>query len=407
MYTQSARCPPLKSELLSHWSHMTETLLLCLDVNDRVVSGNPAARRWCQAALHAGSSWWLSCPAYAAAALQDAVNSARCGVRGNVVVKQVDPARHWTFSVTPAPGGGVILEGHDVTALQQSQDQVSWWEACFEHLPVAVTFYDTAGCQLFGNVAYRELVGTLAPLQDVLAADADESQVAAPLQVDAGSTVCVRRGASDQHLSLQSCPVERHGIWTGDLVMIRDITSHRGLERRLTYQATHDELTGLLNRSALETNPVTRASPRLNTMIFIDLDDFKKVNDTWGHAAGDSVLQAVACRLRRWQEAGEFTVRWGGDEFVALIGATTSKQAQRRAEVLLSALQQPVQIGTQTVSVTACIGVVRTDAPLQRRVTDLIARADTAMYAAKRSGKNTVQVELPLQSPADDSHAGR
>lgn len=142
-------------------------------------------------------------------------------------------------------------------------------------------------------------------------------------------------------------------------------------------------------------------------MIFIDLDDFKKVNDTWGHAAGDLVLQAVACRLRRWQEAGEFTVRWGGDEFVALIGAATSRQAQRRAEVLLSALQEPVQIGTRTVSVTACIGAYYTDAPLQRRVTDLIARADAAMYAAKRSGKNTVQVELLLQIPADDSHAGR
>lgn len=398
MYTRSVRCPPLKSELLSHWSQTTETLLLCLDVNDRVVSGNPAAQRWCQAALHAGSSWWPSCPEYAAASLQEAVNSARCGGAGNVVVSEVDPARHWTFSVTPAPGGSVILEGHDVTALQQAEDQVSWWEACFERLPVAVTFYDTAGCQLFGNVAYRELLVTLAPLQDVPAADADEHQVAEPLQVDADSTVCVLRGADAQHLSLQSCPVERHGIWTGDLVMIRDITRDRGLERRLTYQATHDELTGLLNRSALETNPVTRASRRLNTMIFIDLDDFKKVNDTWGHAAGDVVLQAVACRLRRWQEAGEFTVRWGGDEFVALIGAATSRQAQQRAEVLLSVLQQPVQIGTQAVNVTACIGVVRTDAPSQRRVTDLIARADAAMYAAKNSGKNKIHWSAPPES---------
>lgn len=396
MYTRSVHFPPLQGELLAHWSLITETLLLYLGVDDAVLSSNPAARRWCQADLEPGTSWWPACPEYARTSLQGAVASARLDVTGDVLVAPADQERSWSFRVTRAPGG-ILLEGRDVTDQQRLQEQVAWWETCFEVLPVAVTYYDVTDRQRFGNAAYRALLGTLAPPRVPPALECRTA--AAPVDVSP-DTVCVLRGErAQQHLSLRSCPVERHGVRTGDLVTVRDVTRDRRLERRLTYQATHDELTGLLNRSALTAARVDRTAYALNTVIFIDLDEFKAVNDTLGHAAGDLALQTVARRLNRWQDAGDLVVRWGGDEFVALIRSGNPAHARRRARALLAALRQPMQVGTHTVSIAASIGVVRAD-PRQRRVADLIARADAAMYTAKTSGKDRV-VEVPAWPSPD------
>jgi diguanylate cyclase (GGDEF)-like protein len=139
-------------------------------------------------------------------------------------------------------------------------------------------------------------------------------------------------------------------------------------------------------------------------VLFVDLDGFKAVNDTLGHAAGDQLLVAVAGRLSAGVRTGDCVARLGGDEFAVLLGTADDARVRRVADRLLQRLRQPVGLAghavtvTVTVTVTASIGgtlAVAGDTP-----ESLLHRADTAMYAAKRDGKDAVELSGGLGSPA-------
>jgi diguanylate cyclase (GGDEF)-like protein len=162
-------------------------------------------------------------------------------------------------------------------------------------------------------------------------------------------------------------------------------------EEQLRYQAFHDGLTGLANRALFRDRlehavDLHARDLRPVSLLFLDLDDFKIVNDTLGHGAGDQLLIRVAERLRGTTRAGDTVARLGGDEFAVLLedGADPYASAQRIAD----ALKSPFDLGHQHVSAGVSVGVVEL-APADSRVSadELLARADTAMYAAKRSGK--------------------
>ncbi|WP_227983696.1 GGDEF domain-containing protein [Nocardia spumae] len=157
-------------------------------------------------------------------------------------------------------------------------------------------------------------------------------------------------------------------------------------ERRAQYQADHDMLTGLLNRSALLRTPARDRelwTSRPVCLLFLDLDGFKTINDSYGHAVGDELIANAAARIRRVIHRDDVAARYGGDEFVVLAGATRDEAAVL-AEKLLAAFGKPFELSVTEVTVGASIGIAcsgprSTDAT----VYDLLREADSAMYHAK------------------------
>jgi diguanylate cyclase (GGDEF)-like protein len=175
------------------------------------------------------------------------------------------------------------------------------------------------------------------------------------------------------------------------LILLRQLSTllhNSTLGRRLQHQAYHDPLTGLGNRALLTDG--LEGALRSNTptaIVYLDLDDFKMINDSLGHDAGDIVLRTVAERLRDCFPGSDDTIaRLGGDEFVVLTapGPGLGEVAER----LLAGLREPIEVGVRTVRVAGSVGIAVTGGrPI--RAEDLRKNVDLAMYAAKAQGKNT------------------
>ncbi len=171
----------------------------------------------------------------------------------------------------------------------------------------------------------------------------------------------------------------------------RDVKKRRALEAQLKYQAFHDPLTGLANRRRFveqaEQALATRTKPGTIAALFLDLDDFKTVNDSLGHAAGDELLATVAARIGDCLRSTDLGARLGGDEFgVLLYDIDDLAYAQSVAERLLVAIQGPTTIADTQVAVGASIGIAL-DTTAMSTVDDLLGDADVAMYQAKAMGK--------------------
>ena len=177
----------------------------------------------------------------------------------------------------------------------------------------------------------------------------------------------------------------------GIAAYLRDVTERRTQEERLAHQALHDPLTGLPNRT-LFVDRLTRAlgaSAREGepvAVLFLDLDDFKSINDSLGHAAGDRVLVALGQRLRACLRPGDTVARLGGDEFAVLI-EESARDAQRVAQRISDALRKPLDLEGRDVRVFASVGVATSsDVPGNDDLPeDLLRAADAAMYRAKKN----------------------
>jgi diguanylate cyclase (GGDEF)-like protein len=157
-------------------------------------------------------------------------------------------------------------------------------------------------------------------------------------------------------------------------------------EARLRHQALFDGLTGLANRTHFhEEVGAALATPETVSLLLIDLDGFKAVNDTLGHAAGDALLIAVAERLRTSVRAGDLAARLGGDEFAVLLRGCSGPDAENTANRIFQAFTVPADISGMPICANASIGVA--DAEDGDDVESLLRRADVAMYAAKSHGK--------------------
>lgn len=174
-----------------------------------------------------------------------------------------------------------------------------------------------------------------------------------------------------------------------------DITDRRRLESQLAFLAERDPLTHLFNRSRLDSS-VQRALDQAKdgdpgALLYLDLDDFKIVNDTAGHAAGDSLLQTVAHLIARHVRPSDTVIRLGGDEFVLVLPGTTEETARAVADRIRLAVQHlDFTAGGREFAVTTSIGI----APLHGRqdLEDALAQADSACYASKRDGRNRVSL---------------
>jgi diguanylate cyclase (GGDEF)-like protein/PAS domain S-box-containing protein len=179
--------------------------------------------------------------------------------------------------------------------------------------------------------------------------------------------------------------------------LLIDATDRKQLESKLIHDALHDPLTGLANRVLLRDH-LERAVARQGrsggtvALLFVDLDDFKRVNDTYGHPTGDEVLVEVARRLAGAVRGEDVVGRQSGDEFAVLLGqARDEAEAVAAAERILRELRRPIQLGGRTIVVGGSIGIAF-GAAGEATIEELITQADAAMYAAKRAGKSTFAV---------------
>jgi diguanylate cyclase (GGDEF)-like protein len=173
-----------------------------------------------------------------------------------------------------------------------------------------------------------------------------------------------------------------------------DITERRQLEARLEHEATRDPLTGVMNRGALMTQLELALLQRHVAplgVLFIDLDYFKDVNDTFGHEAGDAVLSTIAKRLKDCVREGDVVGRLGGDEFVVLCHDVSGLgEAVEVAARLREAIARPIDIRGGTAAVDGSVGVAIAHAGSD--AASLLRHADKASYAAKQGGRGRVAV---------------
>jgi len=185
--------------------------------------------------------------------------------------------------------------------------------------------------------------------------------------------------------------------------IIRDITGRKQAEERLQHLAHHDEVTGLANRSMFFerlNQELSRARwhNRLLAVLFLDLDRFKVINDTLGHATGDSLLRAVGKRIKDTAREGDIIARLGGDEFaVMLVDVAEVHDIPTIAKKIIDALNKPFVLEGKDIFVTTSIGIgIFPDDGNEAEV--LLQKADIAMYRAKEEGKNTYQIYSPAMN---------
>jgi diguanylate cyclase (GGDEF)-like protein/PAS domain S-box-containing protein len=182
----------------------------------------------------------------------------------------------------------------------------------------------------------------------------------------------------------------------GIVLNAHDVTDRKALEGDLRYRVLHDDLTGLASRALLRER-LERALTRrrqdgvVDAILFIDLDDFKTINDSLGHAAGDVILQVVAHRISASVRPNETAARLGGDEFALLVEMGTEDTANEIAHRILEVLADPIEMAGRQYVVGASIGIALASADgLTAEV--MLRDADAAMYYAKRRGKGRIEV---------------
>ncbi|MGH9037174.1 MAG: diguanylate cyclase domain-containing protein [Acidimicrobiia bacterium] len=219
-----------------------------------------------------------------------------------------------------------------------------------------------------------------------------------PHAMAAGLDVACRRADGTTFpVKVRLAPLPLQGA-TYVMVNVTDETERLRREEELLRRSVHDPLTGLPNRVLLldRMTQVLARARRQGTRVsvfYVDLDGFKQVNDRWGHAVGDEVLQAVGGRLRAAVRPADTVARLGGDEFVVLCdGLTSPRAALEIAERLLDAVAQPIDHPAGTVALTASVGGACT-VGAQTRPETLLEVADRAMYRAKRAGGGTCRRE--------------
>lgn len=183
------------------------------------------------------------------------------------------------------------------------------------------------------------------------------------------------------------------GYWWRRWMYLRDeITRYQSLVKDLEHQATHDCLTGLPNRALLldrieHVLALTARTKKLVALLYVDLDDFKEVNDIYGHHIGDRLLQMVGALLRRCVRQGDTVTRLGGDEFVILLeGLQSAQEAAQLSQRISETLRTSVVLDGHRISISASIGAAVSTFS-ENTPTELLSRADSALYWIKRGGK--------------------
>ncbi|HUO70787.1 MAG TPA: sensor domain-containing diguanylate cyclase [Solirubrobacteraceae bacterium] len=281
-------------------------------------------------------------------------------------------------------------------ALRRSEQQ---FRRLAEALPTGILQLCHDGSAVYANARFSEIVNTThaatsASLLAAISSPGEQSAVQSAIEValergvDSEHEVELRpqRGRVSRRCSLAVVAVADQNGEPGATICLNDVTESARLREELRFQATHDALTGCLNRAAVMQaleQLLSKGRPDQFAVIFVDVDDFKPVNDHLGHAAGDELLIALAERLRNISRDGDLIARLGGDEFVLVCrGRRLSAHAEAIARRVRDALNGPVSLSSGQIDLRASIGVtwLRPGATAET----LIAQADAAMYESKR-----------------------
>lgn len=277
-----------------------------------------------------------------------------------------------------------------------------------DNLPVLIAYVDTAHRFQFGNATFMEwfgvppemLIGT--PIVKVVGETAYRERLPYFVRAFDGETVHfeITTGTLDVTRVLQTVYVphrQSDGRVVGLYTISTDVTALKKIERELAIQARVDSLTGLPNRREFDQRMI-EALARCNrsaypmALMFLDIDKFKEINDRFGHAGGDEVLQQFASRLRGSVRKTDFVARLAGDEFMVIVGTLNyPEEVALVAEKILSAIREPMTVSNMPLLVTSSIGVTIFDGS-DTVTSAIVARADKALYDAKASGRNIAQL---------------
>ena len=322
-------------------------------------------------------------------------------------------------TITPlADGeGGIshfVSTGRDVTDRVRAEEARARLITILESTTDFVATADAEGRLLYLNRAGRRMLGLgdEHDIEGMRLVDCYSSWGAQHLMRDTLPTAA-REGVWEGENSLRGDPDEdipisqvvlAHRDDNGELAfystIARDISERKRYEAELRHQATHDSLTGLPNRTLLadrleaEISRTRRQSGQF-ALLFLDLDNFKRVNDGLGHAAGDTMLREVSGRLRGCLRPNDTIARYGGDEFVLLVGDVASLESVHAVvNKLRTQFDAPIQVAGQELFAAFSIGIALYPGD-GRDAGSLLRNADTAMYRAKTQGRNQYQFYAP------------
>ncbi|HYM36433.1 MAG TPA: EAL domain-containing protein [Steroidobacteraceae bacterium] len=220
-------------------------------------------------------------------------------------------------------------------------------------------------------------------------------------------TVLVNRRGQEIAIQDSAAPIrDRSGHVIGAVMVFHDVSKERRLRRALAYQASHDALTGLINRREFENRlneallSVRGAEDTTHVLLYLDLDQFKVVNDTCGHQAGDRLLKQVTGVLQTRIRTTDTLARLGGDEFGVLLQQCAAERGARIAEALRQAIRDFRFVWQDgVVNIGVSIGVVEINRDSES-ITSILSAADVACYAAKESGRNRIHTYQQGAAPA-------
>ena len=247
--------------------------------------------------------------------------------------------------------------------------------------------------------SYDEAVGKRAKLMELFSDDITRKEVREALEkkIPVSATInTLSKSGKEYWLKLNMVPLkDRNGELTYYASIERDVTNEKKLVNKLEKLSKTDPLTGLLNRRVLleiveKEKSRYQRSGTVFCLLMLDLDNFKRINDTYGHLAGDRILQAVAELLKKQERPYDYAIRIGGEEFCVLLSNTSMKQAYRYGERIRKSISEiNVYEDGQLMKITTSIGiseVIETDTKLE----STIMRADEALYKAKAAGRNCI-----------------
>jgi diguanylate cyclase (GGDEF)-like protein/PAS domain S-box-containing protein len=306
------------------------------------------------------------------------------------------------------------LESATLAAEAHRQKSEARFRSLVANATDMITVLDAAGSVTYQSPSIERVLGysakeTEGSRFDVLLAETDRPRLAQILEgrAEGAETIsmeCSLRHADGRWLQFEVRVTDllddEH--LSGLVLNSRDISERKAFEEQLSHQAFHDPVTGLANR-ALFADRVghallgTHRSGVLLAVLFIDLDDFKTVNDSLGHQAGDAVLIEVAHRLEEAVRPSDTVARFGGDEFAILLEeVVSSDEAAMIADRVLEALQQAVVLEGREVYARASVGICMSDEDLRAQdAEEFLRNADLAMYMAKRDSKGSYRLFEP------------
>ena len=295
---------------------------------------------------------------------------------------------------------------------REAEEQLQIAERVFENTTEGIVVTDREGCILRVNPAFEQITGYTSPEilgknPRILRSGRHDEAFYEDMWRQLGShgawagEIWNRRKSGDVYpelLSIRSLGTD--GDLRGYVAVFHDISDIKATQDRLHHMATHDPLTGLPNRTYLNdmldhTLRQARRDGSMTALIFVDLDNFKDVNDSFGHRVGDELLLTLAGRLQSQLRDEDVVARFGGDEFVVVLPRVSSVEGVAHiAQRLLSIVRQPVLADASQISPTLSMGIA-VSREGQETPDELQRYGDAAMYAAKQSGKDSYRFHDP------------